>query len=189
MEDFNSKYTGEEVEELLDNVPKKQDSLVSGTNIKTINNQSILGSGDIQISGGTSLVNDYTTGTDKAYTTDYVNKLLSSLETETKIGYVLDNRMNSSTIELLPLYKKTIRKQTSLNTGYTNFNHGISNINHVHKWEGTSLTNYQLPYYSSSGKITTVAYVDRTQVHMYAGESWGSAYNWIIDIYYTKLTD
>lgn len=30
----------------------KQDTLVSGTNIKTINNQSILGSGDITISGG-----------------------------------------------------------------------------------------------------------------------------------------
>lgn len=32
----------------------KQDSLVSGTNIKTINNQSLLGSGNITISGGTS---------------------------------------------------------------------------------------------------------------------------------------
>lgn len=30
----------------------KQDKLVSGTNIKTINNQSILGSGNISISGG-----------------------------------------------------------------------------------------------------------------------------------------
>ena len=30
----------------------KQDSLVSGTNIKTINGQSILGQGDIEISGG-----------------------------------------------------------------------------------------------------------------------------------------
>lgn len=32
--------------------PTKQDTLVSGTNIKTINNQSILGSGNITISGG-----------------------------------------------------------------------------------------------------------------------------------------
>ena len=31
----------------------KQDALVSGTNIKTINNQSILGSGNITIQGGT----------------------------------------------------------------------------------------------------------------------------------------
>lgn len=33
-------------------VKSKQDILVSGTNIKTINNQSILGSGNITISGG-----------------------------------------------------------------------------------------------------------------------------------------
>lgn len=40
----------------------KQDALVSGTNIKTINNQSILGSGDIEISsggGGTGGTTDY----------------------------------------------------------------------------------------------------------------------------------
>lgn len=40
----------------------KQDALVSGTNIKTINNQSILGSGDIEISsggGGTGGTYDY----------------------------------------------------------------------------------------------------------------------------------
>ena len=37
---------------LQDVIANKQDVLVSGTNIKTINNQSILGSGDITISGG-----------------------------------------------------------------------------------------------------------------------------------------
>lgn len=35
-----------------DNIATKQDVLVSGTNIKTINNQSLLGSGNITISGG-----------------------------------------------------------------------------------------------------------------------------------------
>ena len=35
-----------------DNDATKQDTLVSGTNIKTINNQSILGSGNIDIQGG-----------------------------------------------------------------------------------------------------------------------------------------
>ena len=37
-------------------VNAKQDALVSGTNIKTINNESILGSGNISISGGTSSI-------------------------------------------------------------------------------------------------------------------------------------
>jgi hypothetical protein len=37
------------VNEIIDD---KQDTLVSGTNIKTINNTSILGSGNIDIQGG-----------------------------------------------------------------------------------------------------------------------------------------
>lgn len=44
-------YTTTEVDEKLG---KKQDTLVSGTNIKTINGESVLGSGDIVISGGGS---------------------------------------------------------------------------------------------------------------------------------------
>ena len=36
----------------------KQDTLVSGTNIKTINNQSLLGSGNINISGGGGTATD-----------------------------------------------------------------------------------------------------------------------------------
>lgn len=42
-------YTSQEVDSLLNN---KQDTLVSGTNIKTINNESILGEGNIDIQGG-----------------------------------------------------------------------------------------------------------------------------------------
>lgn len=51
---------GKNVEEgliLLNN--NKQDTLVSGVNIKTINNQSILGSGDITINGGSGDTKKY----------------------------------------------------------------------------------------------------------------------------------
>lgn len=41
-------YTKAQIDALVDS---KQDTLVSGTNIKTINNQSLLGSGNITISG------------------------------------------------------------------------------------------------------------------------------------------
>ena len=47
--------------ELTTALSSKQDTLISGTNIKTINNESILGSGNINITGGTStnvLIND-----------------------------------------------------------------------------------------------------------------------------------
>lgn len=46
----NSQYSGLAV--------SKQDSLVSGSNIKTINGVSILGSGDIAVSGGGSIISD-----------------------------------------------------------------------------------------------------------------------------------
>lgn len=38
-------------------VKSKQDVLVSGTNIKTVNGTSILGTGDIQVSGGSGSSN------------------------------------------------------------------------------------------------------------------------------------
>ena len=57
--------TSEEKNDLASHVDisGKQDTLVSGTNIKTINNQSLLGSGDITISGGG--VTSYNDLTDK----------------------------------------------------------------------------------------------------------------------------
>ena len=44
----------------------KQDTLVSGTNIKTINSTSLLGSGDITIIGGTGDVTGPASSTDNA---------------------------------------------------------------------------------------------------------------------------
>lgn len=46
----------------------KQDTLVSGTNIKTVNNQSLLGSGNITISGGASPSNLKTRTCEMTYT-------------------------------------------------------------------------------------------------------------------------
>ena len=58
LEDANNNFVNDNVEDALnetvDKIKNKQDKLVSGTNIKTINGQSILGSGNIEItsSGG-----------------------------------------------------------------------------------------------------------------------------------------
>lgn len=55
-------YTTEEKTKLAGiNMSSKQDTLVSGTNIKTINNQSILGSGNIEVGGGSSLPISFST--------------------------------------------------------------------------------------------------------------------------------
>lgn len=57
--DYNSKYEGAEVDALLEkagtalqehqDITGKQDKLVSGTNIKTVNGTSLLGAGDVEI--------------------------------------------------------------------------------------------------------------------------------------------
>ena len=45
-------YIQSRVDSVQTQVNRKQDTLVSGTNIKTINNQSVLGSGNLEIQGG-----------------------------------------------------------------------------------------------------------------------------------------
>lgn len=56
MADYLSQFTGPEIDSRLAKVSQlesgKQDNLVSGTNIKTINGQSVLGGGNLQIQAG-----------------------------------------------------------------------------------------------------------------------------------------
>lgn len=72
----SSALTGYATETYVNNgLATKQDTLVSGTNIKTINNQSLLGSGNITIGGGggaVDSVNGYT-GTVVLKTSDLAN--------------------------------------------------------------------------------------------------------------------
>ena len=65
----------------------KQDALVSGTNIKTVNNQSILGSGNLQIDGGVTSVNSKTGAVvldpDDLDDTETTNKFVTAAEKST----------------------------------------------------------------------------------------------------------
>lgn len=65
-------------------IGKKQDALVSGTNIKTINGQSILGEGDIEISGGGFVIEGETTGdaTEQIVKVDKTSVSATSNDTE-----------------------------------------------------------------------------------------------------------
>lgn len=76
----------------------KQDALVSGTNIKTINNESILGSGNITISGGSS----YTAGDNIDITNDVISvdiddekKVIASALTELHNDKADKNQLNN----------------------------------------------------------------------------------------------
>ena len=76
---------------LQEQIDDKQDLLVSGTNIKTINNQSILGSGNITIEGGGSGTVD-TTMSDSS-TNAVQNKVIKGYVDDMvgDIGTILDN--------------------------------------------------------------------------------------------------
>ena len=60
------------VETLNEAITNKQDTLVSGTNIKTVNGVSILGTGNIEISGGTG-IDDSTISTSSTYSSSKID--------------------------------------------------------------------------------------------------------------------
>lgn len=71
LQDENNNFTSDNVEGALseagNKIKNKQDKLVSGTNIKTINGESLLGNGDIEITGGGSIdTSNFATKTDLA---------------------------------------------------------------------------------------------------------------------------
>lgn len=73
----------------------KQDTLISGTNIKTINNQSLLGSGNITIEGGSGQGVQYNAGNNISISNDTINCYIGidSANNSIKIGntsYILE---------------------------------------------------------------------------------------------------
>ena len=71
--DLEPYYTSAQTDTAISNATSgKQDTLVSGTNIKTINNQSLLGSGNIQIQGGSG-GSSYTAGDNIDITNDVIS--------------------------------------------------------------------------------------------------------------------
>lgn len=70
---------GELNDALAAQLNSKQDTLVSGTNIKTINGNSILGSGDLTITGGTTDLSNYYTKTEIDNKIGDVNTILENI--------------------------------------------------------------------------------------------------------------
>ena len=107
--DLSNYYTKSQTDTYVSNaVSAKQDTLVSGTNIKTINGQSLLGSGDIQIgTGGTIDLSNYYTRAEvddkldlKANASD-----LSALNADVEgLSISLENKADKSDIPSLADY-------------------------------------------------------------------------------------
>ena len=96
----------------------KQDALVSGTNIKTINNNSLLGSGNINISGGGSSVDIVT-----SWETTLSD---SKVPSEKLVKNSLDGKSNSNhTHNLMDLDQGTIHGVTILADGRDVYGEGV----------------------------------------------------------------
>ena len=113
----NSKATSKSYvdSEISSGLATKQDRLVSGTNIKTINGQSILGSGDLPIQGGGSVE---------------VDDELSTTSTNPVENRVITNELYNVRAELLG-------KSNSLSLSYTQTAPTSSNITDFKKFDGT----------------------------------------------------
>ncbi|MCX7759435.1 MAG: hypothetical protein N2169_07525, partial [bacterium] len=131
-------YTETEVDTLLS---QKQNTLVSGTNIKTINNQSLLGSGNITIESGASFGNltIYDNGTKTtAFNFDYSNGFVQKVTLGASIQFGVANPSDTSKAHFLTIF---IHQDSTGNRS----------------WTGVNGTNIDLGGVSTSGLLTTTA--------------------------------
>lgn len=77
----------------------KQDTLVSGTNIKTVNNTSLLGSGNVTISGANAQ-NTYNASTTDPYSCNYVN---NNFESKSKLLWTNPNPTSAFSAQTVTL--------------------------------------------------------------------------------------
>ena len=131
------------VNELVDD---KQDTLVSGTNIKTINNESLLGSGNITIQGGGS---SYTAGTGIDITNDVIS-VTSDISTGAALGAtaVQPNDDISELTNNVGYITGITSSDVTTALGYTPYN--SSNPNRY-------ITSFALTPYALSSSLATVA--------------------------------
>ena len=162
----------------------KQDTLVSGENIKTINSESILGSGDIQISAGAKLVNIGITPFNTLY--NLLSKAVSALNNGTdynETSYSFNETNNKQYLDLfktlkngdlLSQYDDVFGDMFKVECNPLSFKHSESNnafdilIKYLGNFSNTNFINYTRDIYvhfyffkSSTGKIDEV----ELQVH------------------------
>lgn len=146
----------------LDNIDMstKQDTLVSGTNIKTINNESILGSGNITIQGGSGGTSDYTDLTNKPSINGVElsgNKTNSQLGIPTKTSDIT-NDSGFLTSESEPAFNSSVAKDIT-STDISNWNNKLEPSSGANKIYGTSNAGEQITLnYASSASAATIPF-------------------------------
>ena len=119
--DLSNYYKKSEVDNLLNakadksELTAKQDTLISGVNIKTINNQSILGSGNIETSTGETDLSDY-------YTKEEINETFATISQ-------MENKVDKMEGKSLISDEEIARLATVTNYDDTAINEQIATLN------------------------------------------------------------
>ena len=143
------------VEELNQAIAAKQDTLVSGTNIKTINGESILGEGNIEVAASDDGVDtayvenevlyiddDTSAGGNASLTEDDVNNIISSNETVvTLTNDVRDLQTDKQDILESGTNIKTINNQSILGSGNIEIQGGSQETIDITTWLSNQTTN------------------------------------------------
>lgn len=166
----------------IQDISGKQDALVSGTNIKTINNTSILGSGNISLP---QVTDSYSASTSDSYSCNYVNGLNTFSTTEQRIGTWTNGK---------PIYRKVITgtKVSGTELAITVDN----NLDEIVMTYGGRLIRtdlnrgYAIPMYESSNVYVRVELrQDTKQIAIVSSAGQYSNGNVSIVVCYTKTTD
>lgn len=132
-----------------DDLLDKQETLVSGNNIKTINGTSILGSGDITISGDTPAI-DLSNYITKDNTVEYIPTEDYNPTTKLYVDTEIQNRATTL--------------QTNIDAVQNNLDNKLPKLTALHVFEHTT-DNAQFTNWSLAGSpFATTDYVDGTDV-------------------------
>lgn len=133
----------------------KQDILVSGTNIKTINNESLLGSGNIVIQGGSG--SDYSAGTNIDITNNVIS--VTGITVPTKLSELTNDEgfVNSGEVETQITSKGYITAYTESDPVFqASAASGISEQD-ITNWNNKLDSSALNPYYTSAQTDTAIS--------------------------------
>lgn len=167
--DNSNVYTDEDKYE-VSQIPYKQDVLISGQNIKTVNNQSLLGRGNVEIKAEVDIydiiydtLEESKLTYDKAYSNRFTNMLLKNLENQltTSINEVIiqhaqdkielqqninevDNKVISLTQIVTDINNQVIENKNNIDINVTSINNVTNRVSNIEE-NVTTLLNVTIP--------------------------------------------
>ena len=182
--DLSQYYTSAQTESAITQaVSGKQDTLISGTNIKTINNESLLGSGNIVIQGGGGSASSAITSGDTNPVQGGVlfDELRIPITGEVETLLEWDNHDEGETTNY-PLGCSKIKiyvDESQGENGYVFWEtdwESVGEINIIYNNGNVTVNNYSNVTYTIDGNVVTVNYpsiaADVTKIYTYYDNYW-----------------